>query len=165
MHPNPCSLSLSLQLLSESQVDKDGLLAVRQFPPESFDRIVLDPPCSALGLRPKLAVELSYRAFQSFASHQRKLVAVAIQLLKPGGILAYSTCTINHEENEQLVRHVLDLYGNSIELERIDVPLGGFGLAGVGLDEFERSCVRRFDPADDPADSIGFFLAKFRKRI
>jgi methyltransferase NSUN6 len=152
-----------LQSLSESEADRDGLISARKFPPESFDRIILDPPCSALGLRPKLAVELSYGALQSFPSHQRKLVAVAVQLLKPGGILTYSTCTVNHEENEQLVRHVLDSHGR-MHLERIDVPLGGFGLAGVGLNDFERSCVRRFDPADDPTDSIGFFLAKFRKQ-
>jgi 16S rRNA C967 or C1407 C5-methylase (RsmB/RsmF family) len=78
--------------------------------------------------------------------------------------MTYSTCTINILENERMVRHILDAYP-AMKLGRIDLPLGSAGLAGSGLNDVERSCVRRFDPADDTIDTIGFFLAKFHKEL
>jgi 16S rRNA C967 or C1407 C5-methylase (RsmB/RsmF family) len=76
--------------------------------------------------------------------------------------MTYSTCTINSHENELLIRHILDAHP-SMRLDRIDLPPGAIGLAGSGLSDAERSCVRRFDPADESTDTIGFFLAKLHK--
>lgn len=122
---------------------------------------MLDPPCSALGLRPKLHVDVSLSQLKAFATYQKRLIRTAVALLKPGGVLTYSTCTINTMENEGMVRHVLDTYPE-LRLEGIDFPVGSPGLAAAGLDDQERHRVRRFDPTGDD-DTIGFFLAKFRK--
>jgi methyltransferase NSUN6 len=135
------------------------------FPPESFDRILLDPPCSAWGLRPKLSiVQTKIEHMQSVCTYQRQFIACAIQLLKPGGIMTYSTCTIHSGENEAMVRYILDEYV-MMTLIPIKASIGGPGWLGFGLDAEECQHVRRFDPTDSTADdSIGFFVAKFRKQ-
>lgn len=136
---------------------------VKHFFPESFDRILLDPPCSALGLRPKLfVVQNSLEELQKHAAYQRKFVKEAVCLLKPSGIMTYSTCTMNASENEAMVRHILDNYP-CMKLLPIRSKLGQPGLAGYGLDKEERDKVRRFDPHDEEADTMGFFVALFKK--
>lgn len=143
---------------------KDGLLNVKRFYPDSFDRILLDPPCSALGLRPKLLIpQTTLEELKYFATNQRRFVKEAVALLKPGGVMTYSTCTIHVLENEAMVAHILTEYP-CMELLPIDIGLGLPGIGGLGLDERECSFVRRFDPSD-AADTMGFFVAKFRKKL
>jgi methyltransferase NSUN6 len=135
---------------------------VKGFYPESFDRVLLDPPCSALGLRPKLQVDIvTANDLQRHVNNQRHFVREAVSLLKPGGTMTYSTCTIHASENEGMVRHILDKYPE-MKLVNVGIDIGLPALLNVGLKESERGLVRRFDPSDD-ADSMGFFIAKFVK--
>lgn len=147
--------------------ESDQLKSIQGFPPESFDRILLDPPCSAWGLRPKLSLDQtrSVAQLESIAAYQRQFIAVAVQLLKPGGYLTYSTCTIHTGENEIMVQYILDKYPSKMQLVPIrQSRVGSPGWAGYGLNEEECSYVRRFDPTDQTKDdTIGFFIAKFRK--
>lgn len=137
---------------------------IKQFYPETFDRIVLDPPCSALGLRPRLFVEQeTLQDLEKYANFQKKFVGEAVTLLKQGGFMTYSTCTINSAENEVMVHHILDVYP-CMELFPINCTLGRPGLPGFGLRDEERDKVRRFDPHDEEADTMGFFVALFRKK-
>ena len=64
-------------------------------PPESFDHVLLDAPCTALGLRPRLRHVQTIGELQGTAQYQRKLLEVAVAALRPGGNLIFSTCTIN----------------------------------------------------------------------
>ena len=66
--------------------------------PGSFDYVLLDPPCSALGLRPRLLHDISLPQLGKVASYQRAMIHNAVALLKPGGQLVYCTCTINPGE-------------------------------------------------------------------
>jgi 16S rRNA C967 or C1407 C5-methylase (RsmB/RsmF family) len=100
---------------------------------------------------------------QKHASYQRKFIKEAVALLKPGGFLTYSTCTINSEENEQMVRHILQDYP-VMNLLPIRTNIGQAGLAGCGLSDDERSKVRRFDPHFIEADTMGFFIALFQRK-
>ncbi|RDX77327.1 putative methyltransferase NSUN6, partial [Mucuna pruriens] len=140
------------------------------FSPDSFDRVLLDAPCSALGLRPRLfAGQETIESLRSHAKYQRRMFDQAVQLVRPGGIIVYSTCTINPGENEALVRYVLDKY-KYLSLAPQHPRIGGPGL--VGSCEFpdgyieewlrpgEEDLVQRFDPSS-PLDTIGFFIAKF----
>lgn len=68
---------------------------VEGYPPESFDAVLLDAPCSALGLRPRLVHRQSMAELRGTAAYQRKLLDTAVQLVKPGGTLVFSTCSIN----------------------------------------------------------------------
>jgi methyltransferase NSUN6 len=115
-------------------------------------------------LRPKLQIpQTSVHELMSFAHYQQLLVREAVALLKPGGVLTYSTCTIHVNENEAMVKHILDSY-TQMELDPIDIICGLPGLPGFGLTDEQCRVVRRFDPSDTSSDTIGFFVAKFRKR-
>ncbi|CAI5719307.1 unnamed protein product [Peronospora farinosa] len=87
---------------------------------------------------------------------------VAAFLLKPGGTLVYSTCTINPKENEQMVHHALENYPLKL-VSQGKAHLGDRGLPGQGLNEHEASLVQRFDPSNIELDTMGFFCAKFLK--
>ncbi|CAI9278851.1 unnamed protein product [Lactuca saligna] len=140
------------------------------FLPNSFDRVLLDAPCSALGLRPRLfAGEDTVESLRRHGKYQKRLFDQAVQLVRPGGVLVYSTCTINPGENEALVRYALDTY-KFLSLARQDPRIGGPGLIGryessngyseEWLRAGEEDLVQRFDPSG-PHDTIGFFIAKF----
>ncbi len=78
--------------------------------PNSFDRIVLDAPCSGEGMFRKdddARVEWSMDAVQHCSVRQIELLNLAAVLLKPGGRLVYSTCTFAPEENEQVIEQFL----------------------------------------------------------
>ncbi|XP_058095316.1 rRNA (cytosine-C(5))-methyltransferase NOP2C isoform X2 [Magnolia sinica] len=141
------------------------------YSPNSFDRVLLDAPCSALGLRPRLfAGEETIESLRNHAKYQRRMFDQAVQLVRPGGIIVYSTCTINPGENEALVRYALDTY-KFLSLAPQHPRIGGPGLVGhcelfdgKYTDEWlrpgEEELVQRFDPSS-PLDTIGFFIAKF----
>ncbi|KAL4856723.1 putative methyltransferase [Chlorella vulgaris] len=141
------------------------------FPPASFDYVLCDAPCTALGLRPRLLHRQSLRELEQTATYQRKLLRVAVALLKPGGHLVFSTCTINPGENEGNVRWLLDTFPD-MRLIPQSPRLGLPGLSGTVtlpdgslqqlLSESEAALVQRFDPSA-PLDTIGFFIAKFEK--
>ncbi|XVF71218.1 hypothetical protein PTKIN_Ptkin12aG0018400 [Pterospermum kingtungense] len=65
------------------------------FAPNSFDRVLLDAPCSALGLRPRLfAGEETVEALRNHGKYQRRMFDQAVQLVRPGGVLVYSTSVL-----------------------------------------------------------------------
>lgn len=72
----------------------------------AFDRILLDAPCSGTGTlarNPEIKWRLSPSAIADFAVKQRKMLAGALACLKPDGRLVYATCSLEHEENEEVV--------------------------------------------------------------
>ncbi|ETM37351.1 hypothetical protein L914_16081 [Phytophthora nicotianae] len=146
----------------QSTPSQARLLQVEGFYPETFDRILLDPPCSALGLRPRLLHAGDADNLAEYTNMQRNFLWVAAFLLKPGGTLVYSTCTINPKENEQMVHHALQNYPLKL-VSQGEAHLGDRGLPGQGLTDEEASLVQRFDPANTDLDTMGFFCAKFIK--
>jgi len=84
----------------------------RRFP-GCFDRIMLDAPCSGEGMfrkDPGAIEEWSPSHVELCVSRQWDIVQDACAMLKPGGTLAYSTCTFNEDENEKLVQRILEWY-------------------------------------------------------
>lgn len=78
--------------------------------PESFDRVLLDAPCSGERhvLENKKAMEeWSPRRGEHLAIRQYSLLCAALLAVKPGGRIVYSTCTINPEENDGVVHKLL----------------------------------------------------------
>ncbi|KAL8609413.1 hypothetical protein ACOMHN_019902 [Nucella lapillus] len=141
------------------------------YPPNTFDTILLDGPCSALGQRPCVRNKMSAPSLASFPTLQRRLLTAALPLLRPGGLLVYSTCTITLEENEDQVAWALHSFPE-LQLEAQKPHLGGRGLSHSSLSEEECQRVQRFDPSclareaenSCDRDTIGFFIAKFRKK-
>ncbi len=88
-----------------------------------FDRILLDVPCSNTGvMRRRIDVRwrLQEEEFAELARTQRGIVESALRYLKPGGSVVYSTCSIDPEENQQVVKAVL---ADHPELEMIESRL------------------------------------------
>jgi 16S rRNA C967 or C1407 C5-methylase (RsmB/RsmF family)/NOL1/NOP2/fmu family ribosome biogenesis protein len=74
--------------------------------PGAFDRVLLDAPCSGEGLfrrDPAAAAQWRPGQVRGSADRQRGLLAAAARLVRPGGVLVYSTCTFAPEENEHQV--------------------------------------------------------------
>lgn len=134
---------------SAKLLDRDNGLSVAEFlagqgkgklRAEQFDHILLDPPCTGFGQRPDFEAEADVN-FEEHASYQEHLFETAHGLLRPGGTMVYSTCSISGWENEALVERVLAKFPD-LRLEQ----------------------QRRFWPQDSiSCDSIGFFLAHFTK--
>ncbi len=79
-------------------------------PLERFRSVLLDAPCSGTGTlrkNPEIRLRLREEDLSGFAARQRALLAAALPLLSPGGTLAYATCSLEPEENEEVADAVL----------------------------------------------------------
>ncbi len=89
----------------------DSTQLVRRMPDVTFDRILLDAPCSGEGMMnldsEKDFASWSVAHIKRLQSLQKKLITQAWALLEPGGTLVYSTCTMAPEENEAVVDYLL----------------------------------------------------------
>ena len=115
--------------------------------------VILDPPCSALGLRPTLYYERDEEEFISLSSYQKQFLKVAAKILKSGGLLLYSTCTLTIEENELNIAWAVNKLGLRVKTQL--VVLGSYGFTDLG------PYTQRFEP--DIHDSPGFFIALLEK--
>ncbi len=133
---------------------------------QTFDRILLDAPCSAKGQRPCYSYILGKESKMEHSAYQRSLMHAAHALLKPGGKMIFSTCTYTVEENEDNVQYFMNTFKDMQIIKETD-----------GID-WRQSCqdtmqgVCRFDPdkpcsivGDIQLESIGFFFVVFVKRI
>ena len=88
----------------------DARLAGERFEEESFDRILLDVPCSGLGVirrKPDIKWTKDKAQLENLPKIQRQIIDAILPLLKPGGTLVYSTCTIDPSENETQADYIL----------------------------------------------------------
>ncbi|AZK49029.1 16S rRNA (cytosine(967)-C(5))-methyltransferase RsmB [Paenibacillus lentus] len=114
IHPHKVKLiedqAARLQLGNVQAQSGDALELDKRFAPESFDRILLDAPCSGLGVirrKPDLKWVKTPEDISEIIKIQQDLLDRASVLLKPGGVLVYSTCTIEPGENEEVVKQFL----------------------------------------------------------
>lgn len=124
----------------------DGCI-FRQEDQEAFDKILLDAPCSGLGIirrKPEIRYTITKKVRKELIRIQRQLLDHAVQYLKPGGTLVYCTCTVNSDENEKQIERVLKEYP-FMSIEAVSEE-------GIGL---------HTSPLDDGCDC--FFMAKLKK--
>ena len=99
----------------------DARKAHEVFPEQSFDRILVDAPCSGLGLmrrKPDIKYHKSAADFQQLPKIQLEILESVAPTLKQWGIMVYSTCTITEEENQEVVAAFLEKHP---EFEKIDI--------------------------------------------
>ncbi|CCN34071.1 Ribosomal RNA small subunit methyltransferase F [Vibrio nigripulchritudo SFn27] len=126
--------------------------------PEQFDAILLDAPCSGEGTirkDPDAMNNWSKESVLDIAHTQKDLIESAFYALKPGGVLVYSTCTLNLEENQQVCHHLKEKFGDAVDFE----PLNGLfenAENAITEDGFLHIYPQIFD-------SEGFFVARLRK--
>ncbi|MDD2909268.1 MAG: RsmB/NOP family class I SAM-dependent RNA methyltransferase, partial [Candidatus Gracilibacteria bacterium] len=133
-----------------------------------FDRILFDAPCSAEG-RINLANEKTFGfwTLENIAKNQAvqlELLETVIPLLKTGGTLVYSTCTLAPEENEEVVNRIVNKFDN-LEIESFDTEIEG---SMPGITEFEsKKYNKNLSKTLRVLPSIlneGFFIAKIVKK-
>lgn len=135
-------------------IKMDVLLFSKKIKKPFADRVLVDPPCSGLGLRPKIFEKRKLEEIFALVNYQKKILKAAYNLLKPGGILVYSTCTLTIEENEEIT------YFLANELGMVSNPPS---LPKSFLQKyFPKSYnVFRFHP--HMHNSIGFFITRYLK--
>ena len=137
--------------------------------PDTFDAVLLDAPCSMQGLRTSPSHKMrpiTENEIQSLAERQFHLLESALQTVKIGGQIVYSTCTLSPYENERVVSRILNKYPKEIELEDIQhkLPLSAppiTHIEGTQLQEQVKNAVRLWPHIFGTA---GFFCAKFIKK-
>ncbi len=136
------------------------------YPTVQFDRILVDAPCSGTGTIRKSLKTVNIwnpHMITKLAMQQRRILSRAFMLLKPGGVLVYSTCSLEPEENEGVVNHLLaqdpTAYLESITLALKRSP-AVLSFEGESYHPSINHCLRIW-PQDN--DTEGFFVAKFRK--
>jgi 16S rRNA (cytosine967-C5)-methyltransferase len=138
----------------------DSRKAQEHFEPESFERILLDAPCSGLGVmrrKPDLKYTKNETDLLKLHDIQMSLLEATAPLLKKGGILVYSTCTIDQEENQNVVKEFLEEH-----------PEFEFDLTVKNrMPEKIRGYMKKGELQILPQymDSDGFYIACLRKKV
>jgi 16S rRNA (cytosine967-C5)-methyltransferase len=87
-------------------------------PNEPADAVLLDAPCSATGTlrrHPDIAYLKGPREIEALKALQRRLLAAAIEMLRPGGLLVYSVCSLQREEGSEQIAMLLATAGHGLE--------------------------------------------------
>ncbi len=133
-----------------------------------FDKVLVDAPCSGIGtIRKSLKTIRMWNPnmVKRIAGTQKKLLKTGWGVLKKGGELVYSTCTLEPDENEAVISWFLD---NNPDASLVDIKLNI--KRSDAITEFEgkkynsevKKCLRIW-PQDN--DSEGFFVAKLKKSL
>jgi 16S rRNA (cytosine967-C5)-methyltransferase len=137
----------------------------------SFDLVLADVPCSGtgtLGRNPEIRHRLRPEDLPRHAERQRAILSAALRAVRPGGSVVYSTCSLEPEENEQVVGAVLAENQNARQISlalRIETLAKTGILTGSGADRL-RDCLTeegalRLLPGK--LDTDGFFVALIEK--
>ncbi|MHA2202446.1 MAG: RsmB/NOP family class I SAM-dependent RNA methyltransferase [Candidatus Hodarchaeales archaeon] len=144
-----------LKLKNLHLVQWDGLNPPLQL--ERFDKILLDAPCTGSGTfttNPELKWRQNERFQQRFIRLQEQLLMSAFDLLKIGGTLVYSTCSLYPEEGEYQIQKI-----ESDKVRHEEIP--SWIPSSYNINGFSQKGTGRFLPAEH--DTNGFFLAKLTK--
>ena len=129
---------------------------------ESFDKVLLDTPCSGEG---RFIAEnagtyrnWSKRTVKDLAKLQKKLIRSGYNALKPNGIMVYSTCTLNLKENENILSWALE----NLNLKMLDIDLNIKGaIKGDNTNTFKE--IEKAIKILPTKEMEGFFVAKLQK--
>ncbi|HFI0024858.1 TPA: 16S rRNA (cytosine(967)-C(5))-methyltransferase RsmB [Streptococcus suis] len=125
------------------------------FGPDTFDKILVDAPCSGIGLirrKPDIRYNKAAMDFDSLKSIQLQILDSVCQSLKIGGIMTYSTCTIIKKENQEVIQEFLLKHPN-FEQVTLEHPKKDIMVDGCLL----------ITPEQYQTD--GFFIGQFRRKF
>ncbi len=149
-----------LGILNTTISNNDGIRIANLFP-DYFDKILVDPPCTALGdtrFTPKKQIERNLSRIDNLTQIQYQLLVAAAKMVKVGGEIVYSTCTTTLEENEYLIDKFITKYPFEITKPEIsELKFENYTGRNIRTDLFHSV---RIDPTDDDE---GFFIIKLKK--
>ncbi len=134
--------------------------------PYRFHKVLVDAPCSGQG-KYRLderhgIIKYMKKGKTNLSAIQKALIKKGFDLLMPGGTLVYSTCTLDPEENEGVIQHLVEK--RRARVDDFSLPVEGYpGITrfkGKKYDERIRFCKRLYP---HKIDSVGFFVAKIVK--
>ena len=167
LHPHRARL---LQRLVPAQNVRVIVADVRQLPTNaSFDRVLVDVPCSGTGTlarNPEIKWRLRPADLLEFQKRQLSILQSAMQNVAPGGRLVYSTCSLEPEENQEVVEKAVSADASfrinecSAELEKLQLE---GELVWKDLGSITSGPYLRTIPGIHPCD--GFFAAVLEKRV
>jgi len=154
----------------KSNLERCGITNTVLFPADAreahlsgmiFDKVLLDAPCSGNYVTdPSWFQKRTMEGINNSVQMQRELLKAVVAVTKKNGLIIYSTCSLEPEENELNMAWALKEL--PVKLEKIDLPIGDSGLTNVFGKELpkEISYCRRFWP--HKTNTQGFFIAKLR---
>ena len=130
IHPHKLELiEANMARLGVSNVtvrESDATTVCEEFK-NSFDRVICDVPCSGLGVlrrKPDIKWTKTEDGNDDLVKIQRRIIDCAVQYVKKGGRLLYSTCTVNKKENEDNVRYLLETHKEFSLVNEAENPFG-----------------------------------------
>jgi len=168
---NPSRLSLvkeNADRLGFSMIEYRQMDACDPLPPglPLADIVLADVPCSGLGVlgkKPDIRVHMTHEKMNALYPVQRRILENAATMVKPGGFLIYSTCTVNPAENQEQIQQFIDSQGNHFETIDISdrLPEKLIQLDPALLETATQGMVALFP---DQHHCDGFFIAKLRRK-
>jgi len=144
--------------LTNTRVVKANILTFARLVKKEFaTKILLDPPCSGLGLRPRLYDYRTLSELNAFAEYQKHLLKATYFMLKKDGLLLYSTCTIARNENEDVVLWAI----NNLRLEPYEISKKFRNIGDTPLSPDLAKTALRFNLTSQKTP--GFFISLLRK--
>ncbi|TAH74759.1 MAG: NOL1/NOP2/sun family putative RNA methylase [Anaerolineaceae bacterium] len=143
--------------------------------PNSFDKILVDAPCSGEGMfrkSPSIIKNWEQYGVDYYNKLQKEIIVFAARMLKPGGMLLYSTCTFSPEENEGTIAyllnefpdmHVIEALPSIEERKSLEISFDGFDKGKpewVNGPEELKNCIRLWPHR---IDGEGHFIALLQK--
>ncbi len=119
------------------------------------DKVLIDPPCSALGVIPKILDSKKYYDVRILADYQFQFLKTAAKIVKDGGMISYSTCTVTLEENEEVVEKAVS--GLGLEVVEPRIKVGSDGITSMPWGQR----LMRFHPHIH--GTPGYFIALLRR--
>lgn len=145
--------TITIQGANVQAKNTDSATLYHEFP-EAFDAILADVPCTAEGRidlsDPRSFTFWSQKNITEHAKLQRRLLRSAYKMLKPGGTLLYSTCTLAPEENEDQIKWFIEEHP-SMKVEKVTLPVSLVRPTPYGTIILPT------------AECEGFFVAKLKK--
>jgi 16S rRNA (cytosine967-C5)-methyltransferase len=134
---------------------------------DSFDRVLVDPPCSGLGTlqaRPDLRWRASAAAIEQMREDQFRILDCGAKALRPEGLLVYSTCTISPTENEQLIAAFIDSHPEfTIDDLAAEMPDFAMNTPATGSGSALPAGASALMTLPHRHDTAGFFIARMRR--
>jgi 16S rRNA (cytosine967-C5)-methyltransferase len=150
---------LQLDIIQTASQDARELYKLHQ--KESFDRILIDAPCSGLGVirgKPEIKYHKEENDISRLAEIQLDILEKVSPLLKQNGLLIYSTCTVDKEENEEVVKHFLNNHADFSVDDHFFVDLPSMLRTSIGVSAFGMQIFPQLFETD------GFFLTRLRRK-
>ena len=133
--------TLENQGIKNSVVMAEDVTTLNNFN-NTFDKILVDAPCSGEGMfrkQPELIKSYLEKGNDYYSDIQKKIISKAIDMLKEGGMLLYSTCTFSPKENEEVIEYALD-YCDYLSI----IPIKQYEGFMPGITDKTKDCVRLY---------------------